>query len=53
LLITGLEAGVPVEVVSKRLGHSRISTTLDLYVHPDEAQQRAASDVFERMLDEG
>ncbi|MFQ5968578.1 MAG: tyrosine-type recombinase/integrase [Acidimicrobiia bacterium] len=28
-----LEAGVPIEVVSKRLGHASIATTADLYQH--------------------
>jgi hypothetical protein len=37
-----LAGGVAVEVVSKRLGHSRISVTYDLYVHPDDEQQRKA-----------
>jgi integrase len=45
-----LAAGAPVEVVSKRLGHSRISTTMDLYVHPDDEQQRAVSDTFGALL---
>lgn len=45
-----LEAGEPVEVVSKRLGHARTSVTLDMYVHPDDAQQRAASDRFGDLL---
>jgi integrase len=39
-----LAQGVPIEVVSKRLGHSRISTTHDLYVRPDEDAQRGAAD---------
>ena len=43
---TPLAGGVPVEVISKRLGHSRISTTMDLYVHPSDVQQRAAADAF-------
>jgi integrase len=45
-----LANGVPVEVISKRLGHSRISTTMDLYVHPDRDQQRAAAATFGQLL---
>jgi len=45
-----LAGGVPVEVISKRLGHARISVTMDLYVHPDDASQRAASDTFGRII---
>lgn len=45
-----LAGGVPVEVISKRLGHSRISTTMDLYVHPDDRQQRSAADRFGKMI---
>ena len=51
-----LAAGVPVEVVSQRLGHARISVTYDMYTHPDDEQQRQAADVFGRLLageDEG
>jgi integrase len=29
----GIAAGVPIEVVSKRLGHSSISVTADIYGH--------------------
>ena len=33
----GIAAGVPIEVVSKRLGHSSISVTADIYGHLLEA----------------
>jgi integrase len=45
-----LAGGVPVEVISKRLGHSRIITTMDLYVHPSDDQQRSAADTFGRLI---
>lgn len=45
-----LAAGVPIEVVSKRLGHARISVTYDMYTHPDDAQQREAADAFSRFI---
>jgi integrase len=38
------DAGVPLAVVSKRLGHSKISTTLNLYTHVfEEADDQAAA----------
>jgi integrase len=40
-----LQAGEPVHVVSKRLGHARVQTTLDTYAHvlPDMQRQAAAT----------
>ena len=40
-----LQAGEPVHVVSKRLGHARVEITLDTYAHvlPDMQQQAAAT----------
>jgi len=40
-----LRAGVPVEVVSGRIGHAQISTTLDIYVttHDADAAERVAA----------
>ena len=35
-----LEAGVPIEVVSKRLRHADISTTLSLYAHASKKLDR-------------
>jgi integrase len=38
-----LDAGVPVHVVSQRLGHAKVSTTSDIYGHvPDGSQAKAA-----------
>jgi conjugative relaxase-like TrwC/TraI family protein len=48
-----LAAGIRVEVVSKRLGHARISVTYDMYTHPDDEQQREAADAFGRLLADG
>jgi hypothetical protein len=45
-----LAAGIRVEVVSKRLGHARISVTYDRYTHPDDEQQREAADASGRLL---
>ena len=48
-----LAGGIAIQVVGKRLGHSGISTAIDLYVQPDDAQQRAASDTLGRLLSGG
>jgi len=42
--------GVPVSTVSSILGHSRISTTLNVYVHPSTGQQQRAIDALDRLL---
>src|SRR5215207_11418080 len=39
-----LSAGIPVEVVSKRLGHSSIGITLDTYSHMLEGVGRRAAE---------
>lgn len=45
LLSTSLLAGIPVHVVSRRLGHADVQTTLDLYAHvTDDAALRAVAD---------
>ena len=38
-----LQAGVPVKVVSERLGHKKAQTTIDIYMHvlPDMQEQAA------------
>ncbi len=40
-----LQAGVPVHVVSRRLGHARVEVTLDVYAHvlPDGQAQAATA----------
>jgi integrase len=43
---TLLSAGVPVTVVSKRLGHANVSMTLDTYSHVIPGQDEAAADVM-------
>lgn len=40
----GLEAGVPLKVMSERLGHSTISITADLYSHVREQVDQDAAD---------
>ena len=41
-----LQAGVPVKVVSERLGHAQISLTLDIYAHVLPAMDADAADRF-------
>jgi len=38
-------------IVSRLLGHSKISTTLDMYSHPDESLLRSAIDALETTFD--
>lgn len=45
-----LSAGVPLGVVSKRLGHSTIAITSDLYSHLLEDANRAAAEAAESVL---
>lgn len=45
-----LEQGIPVQVVSNMLGHSRITTTIDRYQHITADFQRSAVDVLDALL---
>ncbi len=47
-----LRQGVPIHVVSKRAGHSRVSTTLDTYAHALPEADRVAADSFGAALAE-
>lgn len=46
-----LKQGVPIHVVSRRLGHARIQTTIDLYAHVLPSQQREAAEQMARVMD--
>lgn len=46
-----LRAGVPVKVVSERLGHASPGFTLNVYQHVVPGMQAEAAEVFERLLD--
>lgn len=46
-----LAAGVDVVTVSKRLGHAKTSTTVDVYGHADAERGRAAADRMGNLLD--
>jgi hypothetical protein len=41
-----IDAGVPVTTVAARLGHARMSTTLDVYAHAVRASDGIAADAF-------
>jgi integrase len=45
-----LAAGVPIKVVSERLGHTKITMTLDVYAHVLPAMDREAADRFGDLL---
>lgn len=44
-----ISQGLDIATVSKRLGHSKISTTLDVYTHALETQDQEASNTLEKM----
>lgn len=46
----GAEAGIRPEVLSRIMGHSRIETTLNLYVHPKMDEAKAATDLLTARL---
>jgi len=45
-----INAGIPVQDVSARVGHSQTSTTMNVYSHASDAKQQAASDVLGKLL---
>ena len=47
-----LTAGVPVHVVSQRLGHTSAVITLQVYAHVVPGSQRDAADLFARIIRE-
>lgn len=48
-----LQAGVPVKVVSERLGHARVSITLDIYAHVLPDMQDHAVEAFSSIIGKG
>lgn len=45
-----LSKGIDIETVSKRLGHSKASTTLDIYGHATKETDRQAAELLESVL---
>lgn len=45
-----IDSGVPLPTVSRRLGHRRQSTTIDIYVHHRDERDQEAADVTGRAL---
>jgi integrase len=45
-----LQAGAPMGAISKRVGHSRTSVTMDLYAHVTQDMQREAANTINAML---
>jgi integrase len=45
-----LAAGVPIPIVSARLAHNRVSTTLDVYAHAVPGGDRTAADGLADLL---
>ena len=45
-----LKAGVPVKVVSERLGHANVAFTMSVYQHVLPGMQAAAAATFARLL---
>jgi integrase len=45
-----INAGIPVQDVSARIGHSQTSTTMNIYSHASTAKQQAAADVLGKLL---
>ncbi len=46
-----IDAGVPVDVVSRRIGHASTSITVDTYQHALPGQDRDAADKLAEALD--
>jgi integrase len=44
-----IENGADIKDVQKRLGHSRLSTTMDTYVHDTEKMRKKSVDIFEKV----
>ena len=48
-----LQSGQSPVLVSKRLGHSSVSMTLDIYAHLMPGWQREAAEVFAKAMNQG
>ena len=45
-----LSQGCDIATISQRLGHSKVSVTLDIYSHALPENDQTAADILERML---
>lgn len=45
-----LEGGANIKDIQKRLGHSRLSTTMDTYSHVTEKIQSETVDILEKII---
>lgn len=44
------KSGTPIEVVSKRLGHSNIGVTMDYYISVYQSEDRKAAQGFDKLM---
>jgi len=44
------KSGTPIEVVSKRLGHSNIGVTMDYYLHIYQSEDKKAAEGFDKLM---
>lgn len=44
------QAGVPIEIVSQRLGHASIGITVERYLHVYSSRDAEAADAFGRLV---
>lgn len=47
-----LSLGVNIKLIQQRLGHSRISTTMDTYMHLTDNEKRKAADIFDQAMED-
>jgi integrase len=47
----GIENGVPLPVISGRLGHASVKTTVDIYSHVTAAADQAAANLIAAAID--
>ncbi|WP_226846747.1 tyrosine-type recombinase/integrase [Dehalogenimonas etheniformans] len=46
-----LQEGISPKVISERLGHANVNTTMNIYAHVTPGMQREAVEVFDRILE--
>jgi integrase len=51
-LVESLERGVPLEVISRQLGHAEHAITADVYAHVGQAAHREAADTMQAALED-